>query len=304
MHSINVISKSDSIGRSLLGKVAYWSLPPGIQDSLSGIRERWSNPRYLQLCAANIRFKNIHAGKRCFILANGPSVNKQNLVPLKDEIVFSVSSGYLHKDYSAIRPMYHCNAPLPFSHKLTEEIAVDWLKQMDGKIGRAELFFDVADEPFIRKKNLFSQRKINYVFCKGSIREQCDVVDISNKIYAIQSVSIMALMVAIYMGFSKIYLLGCEHDSFMTGQYKHFYAASPEYQNKDAAVTDDGKVFSLYDELQSAVSLWTQYKILKRIAFSNGISIYNATIGGALDEFERVHLEDVLSQKPAAQPCS
>jgi Protein of unknown function DUF115. len=249
----------------------------------------------LALSNRNIRFKDIHKGKRCFILCNGPSIKKQNLLPLQSEIVFSVSSGYLHKDYSIIKPMYHCSARLPFSDKLTKDIAEDWLNQMDHRILNAELFLDAFDEQFVREKNLFPQRKVNYLFCEGVIEEQREIIDISKKMYGVQSVSIMALRVAMYMGFRKIYLIGVEHDSFITRQYKHFYAELPEYQNKDTAVTDDGKVESLYVELHAAAVLWAQYRALKGIALANGISIYNATQGGALDEFKRVSLDEILS---------
>ncbi|MFZ6026459.1 MAG: 6-hydroxymethylpterin diphosphokinase MptE-like protein [Chloroflexota bacterium] len=40
-------------------------------------------------------YRNIHAGKRCFIIGNGPSLRQMDLHPLKDEITFGMNRIYL-----------------------------------------------------------------------------------------------------------------------------------------------------------------------------------------------------------------
>jgi hypothetical protein len=54
--------------------------------------------------------------------------------------------------------------------------------------------------------------------------------------------------------------------------------------------TGDGGV---YDELWSNAILLQQYRNIKNIAAQNGVSIFNATLSGALDEFERVGLDSL-----------
>src|SRR4051794_826279 len=63
--------------------------------------------RSLELSARNIELRDLHKGQRCFILCNGPSVKRQDIAGLRNEHVFSVSSGYHHPDYSIISPVYH-----------------------------------------------------------------------------------------------------------------------------------------------------------------------------------------------------
>ena len=47
----------------------------------------------------NIRkFKNIHAGERCFIVATGPSLTYEDLDKIKNEITFGVNSICLSYD--------------------------------------------------------------------------------------------------------------------------------------------------------------------------------------------------------------
>lgn len=247
-----------------------------------------------ELCCSNIKFKDLHKGQRCFILCNGPSVYKQNLIPLAGEIVFSVSNGYYHKDYGTIRPKYHCVPGLTYSDSLTVKDAITWFREMDQKIGDAELFLDVAEEPLVRKNRLFSSRTVNYICMAARFSAKyVKAIDISKIAPGSQSVSIMCLMIAIYMGFNEIYLIGTEHDSAITGEYRYFY--TPKLlRGKDRSVTLDGKVKNLELERQGIKKLMVQYSLLKTIAKNEGVSIYNATLGGALEVFPRVNLSEVL----------
>lgn len=247
----------------------------------------------------NIRFKDMHKGKRCFILCNGPSVNKQDLTPLRNEIVFSVSYGYYHKDFNIIRPKYHCITRVSYSTYLTVKDVIAWFKEMNQGIGDAELFLDVAEEPLVRKNRLFNGRKINYTCMANRFSAKfTKVIDISGIIPAPQSAPIMCLMIAIYMGFEEIYLIGTEHDVAVTGEYKYFYT-SKLGQKENPCVNSDGKIKDLESERQGIKKLMEQYRILKRIAENKGITIYNATLGGVLEVYPRVDLAKVLSVKDA-----
>ena len=111
-----------------------------------------------------------------------------------------------------------------------------------------------------------------------------------------QSVSIMALEIALYMGFKTIYLIGTEHDCLVTKRYTHFYEYSEsivsqgnQYENAQGEL---GGPFDL--ELESTYNLWRQYKKIKQIAERNGAKIYNATKGGILDIFERVEFDTLF----------
>ena len=101
--------------KKFVKKVAYWTLPPGTERVLKNElrkahRKINTPPEMARKFAENIKFHNIHKGQRCFILGSGPSINKQNLKPLKNEICFAMSMFYLHKDIKEINPLYHVNA--------------------------------------------------------------------------------------------------------------------------------------------------------------------------------------------------
>jgi len=255
------------------------------------------NPKGVFLCSPNSRFKGAYQGKRCFILCNGPSVSKQNLLPLKNEIVFSVSNGYHHKDYLTIQPRFHCVPKTTCKKYFTVDKAIAWFNEMDKGLGTAELFLDIAEERLIREKRLFPKRKINYLY-PGIVfsAKSTKPIDISKIVPSLQSIPIMCLMIAMYMGFKKIYLIGTDHDSYITGEYKYFYGTKGAPGN-EVFMSSDGKIKNLEVERQATQDLMVQYKIIKRIAENQGITIYNATLGGALEVFPRVNLDEVLSVK-------
>jgi hypothetical protein len=239
----------------------------------------------------------MHQKERCFILGNGPSIKKQDLLLLKNEIVFSVSSGYLHKDYLAIQPRYHCIPQFYYHKYLCPNDIICWFKEMHLKIGTAELFLDAAQEPLIRENKLFPGRKINYLytgFFRNGINE--GILDISKRIPQVHTVPVLCLMIAIYMGFKKIYLIGVEHDGWKTGEYKYFFEPTV-LKGKDEAVYPDGKVRDpLYEQFLGFGRALKQYWAMNNIARANNISIFNATEGGAVDEFPRVKFEDLFHE--------
>lgn len=276
-------------------RIKYGILPSGTIDLYRRIKS--VSPRSRRLCRNNTKFRRIHQGKRCFILCNGPSINKQDLLPLKNEIVFSVSNGYYHKDYNTFAPRYHCVPQLSYNKFFTVDIAIAWFKEMDQGIGGAELFLDTAEEPLIRKNNLFPGRKVNYLYTGISFSDKLSkVIDISGIIPGPQSVSITCLMIAMYMGFEKIYLIGTEHDCAITGEYKYFY--EPKLlRGKDYSVNSNGKLKNLELVHQEIKNLMAQYSALKKIAENAGPAIYNATLGGALEIYPRINLSEVLNVK-------
>ena len=257
----------------------------------------------LALLAENAALRNLHHGRRCFVLCNGPSVLKQDLAALEGELVISVSSGYHHPRYSLFRPWYHCVPQITYG-MFTEEDAVEWFREMHERIGVAELFLNCTEEPLVRRHGLFPGRKVRYLWLSEDMDQLQTraIPDLTTAVPRVQSVSVMCLMIAMYMGFRRIYLLGVDHDQFKTGEYKYFYVPTVLH-GKDSEVHPDGRVrTSRYDEFQALARLWRQYRRLREIGAANGIEIFNATAGGELDEFPRVQFDSLFDGGAAASP--
>ena len=97
----------------------------------------------------------------------------------------------------------------------------------------------------------------------------------------------MALMLAIYIGCSDIYLLGTDHTVFKldTGQYDygHFYDGESENIVGEEEAPDD-----IENQLRALADLWQQYKCLRTLARTKNGAISNATGAGILDLFPHV----------------
>lgn len=238
---------------------------------------------------------NRYAGQRCFILGNGPSAGKVDLHTLKGETIISVSNGYLHADYAEISPRYHCVPQITYG-RMTEQDVVAWFDEMHAKLGGAELFLNETEADLVQKHGLFPGRVVHYVALRESFDElkKRSIIDLTNPIPRVESVPVMCLITAMYMGFSEIYLIGVDHDHFKTEKYDYAFRLEAQ-AGKDFSVSTDGKVLtSWYDDFQSLARLWRQYRVLREIAEANGVSIVNVTPGGQLDEFQRGNLKVLL----------
>jgi hypothetical protein len=121
-----------------------------------------------------------------------------------------------------------------------------------------------------------------------------DLPDLTGIIPRVQTVPIMAIMIAMYMGFRAIYLLGVDHDWFVKKEYKYFFEPGL-LKGIESGVRLDGTLeTTLWDELPAIERVWSQYRFVKRIAQVAGIEIFNSTHSGMLDEFDRVPLDDIF----------
>lgn len=235
-----------------------------------------------------------HSGERCFILCNGPSVNGQKLNGLKDEIVISVSNGYRHNFYAEIAPKYHLIPHFTFG-SFTIEDALVWLGEMDERLKCEIVFVSTQQMQLVESEKKLGKQNVRYFFDQGDFTKYETIPEFTRCIPGAKSAPILAIMLAMYMGFENIYLIGVDHDWFIKKNYRYAFGVT-SFDGKDAGVDAGGAMpnMRLADELPNASALWLQYRALNRIAKANKIQIYNATLGGALDEFERVDINSII----------
>jgi len=250
------------------------------------------------LLAANQSLYNRHARERCFILATGPSIKSQPLHLLAGENCIGVSNFFVHPDYAAIRPRYQCVAP--FHAPITEEAWQTWLADMAIRTLDAEMVFMLPDVERNARKGYFGGRVVHHIQPGAPLSQlESQGVDLTRAVPSPQSVTIMALYAAVYMGFSEIYLLGCDHDWILhLNQSRHFYAESQHALNRDGYNEwfNDG----IDSYFKDYVTLWSQYRAVGKAAGMRNARIFNATKGGMLDVFPRVELESLVAQRKVA----
>jgi hypothetical protein len=207
---------------------------------------------------------------------------------LEGENVITVSNGYLHSDFDKFRSRYHCVPQITYGLMNSEDV-IRWFEEMHSYLGAAELFLSSTESELIRNHNLFSGRTVRYLMLGKSFddRSSDEIIDISQPVPRVESVPVMALMIAMYLGFEEIILLGVDHDHFLSSSYQYAFDLKVQ-KGKDFTANADGTVqTNRHDDFQSLARLWRQYRAISNIAKANGIRIFNSTPGGALDEFDR-----------------
>ncbi|MCM1293579.1 MAG: DUF115 domain-containing protein [Bacteroides sp.] len=114
-----------------------------------------------------------------------------------------------------------------------------------------------------------------------------------------RNVLIVALMVAMKMGFRTIYITGADHswtrtlevseENLVVTVQPHFYK---DNQAEHARVASVYKDIRLHQILHSFYVAFKAYFSIRRYADSHGIRIYNATPGSFIDAFERRSLPE------------
>ncbi|MFC1930556.1 6-hydroxymethylpterin diphosphokinase MptE-like protein [Chloroflexota bacterium] len=246
------------------------------------------------------KFKNIHQGKRCFIIGNGPSIRKQDLTKLNNEITFVVNWFVLHEQYPQISPTYYCISTAGYFRMTTAE-----LRETNNKLHRlllektknATKFFNRRVQKYVESASLFPGHEVYYlnhayfmdVHRRGMSRDITRSVNHGNTV-----IIDFCLHLALYMGFSEIYLLGCDCDiQFQSSgsSDSHFHPENP--------VWGVFKKIETADDAQKHGNFWynnvvRDYSIVKKTFEQRGSKVYNAGYGGKLEVFERVNYDDLF----------
>lgn len=235
----------------------------------------------------NRQLKHQGSGKRCFVLATGPSIKEQDLKMLAGEDCFTVSNFYLHEDIKMIKPKLHFFAP--YHEPLILENFIENWKQADKILPKeTNIVLGLHSKAMIEKYHLFPERKIFYL----DFRKLKHVRgDIEKSILAPQTGTMMIFPVLAYMGYTEINLLGC--DMNMLKDYgkkvENFYVDDPR---KNA--TDEGRWQGIFFELRTSLIMMEQYKMYYDFFAKNGVTMQNLSPSSWIDFIKKVDYLDVI----------
>lgn len=290
----------------MIQKLKYWLIPQGWLDlKRKLIKKSESTTTSQPLFDSNdiSQFKNIHKGKRCFILASGPSINNQDLSVLANEYCISVSQFFLHPKINEIKPQYHCFAPqhAPFDDGTNKIIFDNYIKHctFPNKCFIGTNLFEYSYYNFLKKNPEYNVDAfyLNYQYTEDINEhnyQNSDIWDITKRPFLVRTVIYEAIQVAYYMGFSEIYLLGVDHDYLKdvsrTADH-HFYEEAKSFSDQEhLSLISKEEWFFIYH------LRWKQYRLMKTYLNSNGVQIYNATPNSMLDVFPMVDFESVMKK--------
>jgi len=256
--------------------------------------------RAAEALSRNVRFRDLHRGRRCFVIGNGPSLSTQDLRPLEKEITFVANAFWKHPLVERIRPTYYCLADgLYFDGSA---VSRDFLTGASRRLVDATIFVPMSGLTDVEAGVLPKERTF-FFSPVGTLRDQpsCDI-DFTQSIPGVASVAQTGIQLALFMGCSPIYLLGLDHDWLShVGPDRHFYeglAGMESHGGVPKTLADIGYAV----QMESQLGLWRGYENLRRVGAELGCRIENATRGGFLDVFPRATYEAVVGGLGSASP--
>jgi hypothetical protein len=260
----------------------------------------WCTREEAEILKRNRQLKDRHRGLRCFVIGNGPSLNRQDLGPLQDQLTFVMSGFWKHPILSQWQPNYYCFAdPLFFDGSAAMG---RFFADLRGHVRQTTYLLPLSARKIVAEQGLVPGPSIHYASFQGAM-DRCRTrrVDLSGHVPGVTSVAQFAIMSAIYMGCSPIYLMGLDHDWLARREQEgHFYPGKT-IEGHPAAHGDLARIPYKHD-LIDVLRLWEGYERLRIIANAHQCEILNATEGGFLDVFPRVRYEMVIKESAAGGP--
>lgn len=260
-----------------------------------------------KLVKPNIKYKDIHKGKRCFIIGNGPSLKKVDLASLKDEITFTVNESPRIADFPKLHTNYHVwtdenffNAD--FSTPEGKEL-MDVMKSVNTPDNHPVVFYKTSARKMIKKYHLDKELNISYIMEGFSLRDPNLDLPIDRPISRFDTCVQYMIVAAVYMGFSEIYLLGCDCTMILTDIYARINAGADKMEYAyDCSSTTVKRIKDEYKNPIDVDLMWFShifgaYRLLDQYCKKRGVRLCNATQGSLLVDLEMVKLEDVLKKK-------
>lgn len=235
------------------------------------------------------RLKGKFAGERCFLVGNGPSLNKIDLALLKAEYSFGVNLIFYKTQEMGYRPTFYTVEDPHIVNDRADEINRYECDYMFLPVKFKSRFKTGDNRIFINQDYSFYNRASPY-FEIPRFSQDC-----SEEVFCGQSVTILNLQLAYYLGFSEVYLIGMDFDYVIPdsavvhgaviesteADVNHFH---PDYFGEGKKWHDP----KLHNVMKS-------YRLAKLMYELDGRSIFNATVGGKLELFDRVDFYSLFS---------
>lgn len=239
---------------------------------------------------ADIRGK--YSGQRIFLIGNGPSLAYTDLELLQDEYTFGMNSISLLYNRTTWRPkFYFC-------------ISSNVRFETRPAIFKASIDLGIPSFLSTGFKGIVEETPQVYWIHSPRLRDSVDELpipvwseDVSRLVGRCGTSMFCVVQIALYMGFKELYLVGCDlgwkgvvspneehHSDPEGGDVNHF---TREYSHGVKWITDGG-AGRIDWEMRLA------HCLINQIVEQKETKVYNATLGGNLETYERVRLEDVV----------
>jgi hypothetical protein len=221
------------------------------------------------------KFRDRHRGEDCFIIGNGPSLNDMDLTALRGHHTFGLNKIYLIFDRVDLDLSYHVS--------VNRHVIAQSRDQFEAMTCPTFVSFLGAGD------KLSACEHVHYLLTNGLHGFHKNLQEPISEGY---TVTFVAMQIAYYMGFRRVFLIGVDHSFETDGQPNEAQTMEGEDVNHFDPDYFRGQTWQLPDLQGSELS----YR-MARFAFQrNGRQILDATVGGQLEIFPKIPYEVALRE--------
>lgn len=216
-----------------------------------------------------------YAGCRCVVIGNGPSLKHMPLHRLSNEFTFGMNRIYLMGNDLGFEPTFYV--------AINRFVLSQFADEISKLNGRKFLNWSYRDRRY-------SDPNTVYLETKPILRPDGKLL--SGYYAGGGTVTLLALQLAYFMGFSQAILIGVDHSYSESGTPNKVVRS--DHKDRDhfsGAYFGAGVVWQLPD----LAAMERGYRMAKELYESDGRQIVDATINGKLHVFPKVSLDDELS---------
>jgi hypothetical protein len=245
---------------------------------------RWlehQDPRYRESMRRIQKYRDIHKGKRCFVIGNGPSLKQTDLRLLNGEYTFCTNRIYLMLDQLGFRPTYYV---------VSNDLIVEQCAR------------DIEKLPMPKFVGWHTRDMIDFTKDMTFLWTRCGLrswffTDLTDGCWEGNTVTMVAIQLAYYMGFDDVYLLGVDHSYKFEGT-PHAEQTSTGDDPNHFAPNYFGKGFRWH--LPDLEGSELAYRVAKHMFQTTGRRIHDATIDGKLEVFPKVDYYSLFDRSSEA----
>jgi len=222
--------------------------------------------------------KDIHKGKRAFIIGNGPSLKKMDLTKLKDEITFCMNRFYLAFEELGFMMSYLCVS----NDLVVEQFANDLMAQSIPKFIAWRSHGHFPQDMLLKEIPTFVYTSYTGPRFTGDVR---------GRVWEGATVTNLALQLAFHMGIEKAILIGVDHNFKDKGEANKTVISQGDDPNHfDPRYFGKGIKWQLPDLDTSEIG----YAFARDAYRKAGRAVVDATVGGKLTIFPKVDYDSLF----------
>ena len=159
-------------------------------------------------------FNELHRGEECYIFGNGDSLKYFDLELFKDKISFGCNVLMVHKDFHKLYQKYYVSVhPLIYSPVWQGmQSGIYFEKNPYYKLYKK--YYNCNHINFVHSSNYFfinDKNKFRFVHNLDKYPIGTDYIDFTTSCSFVHAALSTMVGLAIYMGFKKVYLVGCDY---------------------------------------------------------------------------------------------